>query len=113
MASKGGVLAIASIVGVGALLAFAGTAKAAKPGPKASPEEAQKCVANKAERQSRLGVIQQLKGALVDIDAARIEIAMNGGDTSALDAQRANVVGQINLHQNRVKELDALIEACP
>lgn len=36
-----------------------------------------------------------LQGDLVDIDAARIELAQNGQDTSALDAQRQTIVNAI------------------
>lgn len=114
MASKGGVIAVSAIVGLGALFAFAATAKASPKGvpTKAEQDEKNLCTASKAERQVRLGTIKQLKGALVDIDAARIEIAMNGGDTTELDNQRASIMSQINVHQNRVNQLDGLIAAC-
>lgn len=112
MASKGGVLAVAGIVGVGALLAFTATAKAStKPSP-VDQTKKDLCTAHKAERKIAANQVVYLKGVLIDIDAARIQLAMNNEDTTALDNQRANVVANINKFQSRVNELDGLIAQC-
>ena len=106
----------AALAGIAAMVLFSKEAKAApKPGPSASPEQAQKCEANKAERKMAQGQINYLDGVIYDLDAARIEAAQNGDDAaydSLTATQNQAKVSRQNF-RNRVKVLDDLIAACP
>lgn len=120
MASKGGVIAVGAIAGLGALLFFTKKAKAAPknggmPAPEVSPHTPQACAAAKTQRGQYVNGIAAINAQIVDIDAARIEAAQNGDDATLanLNSIRANLVQQRSGYQAEVNALDSYIADCP
>lgn len=77
------------------------------------PKDAAACTAYKNALASVQNSLKNLKDDLAALDAARIEAAQNGQDTSQLDAQRPNILNAIAAAQAQINDLNAKItDAC-
>jgi hypothetical protein len=77
------------------------------------PKDAAACTAYKSALASVQNSKNNLNDDLVALDAARIEAAANGQDTSGLDAQRPNIVNAIAAAQAQINDLNSKIaDAC-
>lgn len=118
MMSKGGVVAVSAIVGLGALFAFMSSAKAKpKTGPSPTPDDPhspEACAAYKIQKSSVQQNCNAIKAYIVEIDAARIEAASAGNDAALaeLDAIRAGQVNALANCQAQVTKLNNLIAGC-
>lgn len=118
MANKGGIIAVGAIVGLGALLAFAGRAKAGTK-PNGEPEEdlqsPEACAAYKAERSGLINNRDAIQGYITELDAAAIEAYQNGRpeEGAFYEAQAAGQRQALSQVKAQINELNKAIEKCP
>lgn len=77
------------------------------------PKDAAACTAYKNALVNVTNSLKNLQDDLAALDAARIQAAQNGQDTSQLDAQRSNILSAISAAQAQINDLNSKIaDAC-